>query len=109
MTHRIAVRCADVVSADGHLGLPLASLRSYLLAATSPVRGADVIASPVDEFADRSIGQGHLAQESDCGAGGDHVGEVLLGVGGNPYHGWRCRRPGSVKLLSDVEPARFRG
>jgi hypothetical protein len=32
MTHRIAVRGADVVSADGHLGLPPAALRTHLLA-----------------------------------------------------------------------------
>jgi hypothetical protein len=36
MTHRIAVRGADVVNADGHLGLPLASLRTYRLAAIAP-------------------------------------------------------------------------
>jgi hypothetical protein len=39
MTHRIAVRAADVVNADGQLGLPLASLRTYLLAASAPIAG----------------------------------------------------------------------
>jgi hypothetical protein len=40
MTHRIAVRGADVVSADRRLGPPLTPLRTYLLAAMAPVLGS---------------------------------------------------------------------
>jgi len=41
---------------------------------------------PADEIADRARRQSELGEESDGGAGRDHVGEVLLGVGGDQYH-----------------------
>ena len=39
MMIRIAVLGVDVVNADGQLGLPPASLRTYLLAASAPILG----------------------------------------------------------------------
>jgi hypothetical protein len=41
---------------------------------------------PADEIADRARCQSELREEPDGGAGRDHVGEVLLGVGGDQYH-----------------------
>lgn len=41
---------------------------------------------PADEIADRVRRQGELGEEPDGGADRDHVGEVLLGVGGDQYH-----------------------
>lgn len=40
---------------------------------------------PADEIADRARRQSELGEEPDGGAGRDHVGEVLLGVGGDQY------------------------
>jgi hypothetical protein len=41
---------------------------------------------PADEIADRARRQSELGEEPDGGAGRDHVGEVLLGMGGDQYH-----------------------
>jgi hypothetical protein len=41
---------------------------------------------PVHEIADCAGRQSELGEEPDGGAGRDHVGEVLLGVGGDQYH-----------------------
>jgi hypothetical protein len=38
-----------------------------------------------DEIADRARRQSELGQEPDGGTGRDHVGEVLLGMGGDQY------------------------
>ncbi len=39
-----------------------------------------------DEIADRARRQSELGEEPDGGTGRDHVGEVLLGMGGDQYH-----------------------
>jgi hypothetical protein len=56
---------------------------------------------PADEIADRAGRQSELGEEPDGGTGRNHVGEVVLGVGGDQYH-W-CRESGSVELLSEFE------
>ena len=48
MTQRIPVRAADVVNADRQLGPPLTRLRAYLLAATDPIFGAEVLFQSVE-------------------------------------------------------------
>jgi hypothetical protein len=39
-----------------------------------------------DEIADRARRQSELGEEPDGGTGRDHLGEVLLGMGGDQYH-----------------------
>jgi len=65
--------------------------------------GRIIVIAATEEVADGAGRQGGLAQESHRRARRDHVGEVLLGVGGHQYH----RRTASVpmELLGKFEAA----